>query len=36
VPPEVNVIGTMIFGVAIVLMLANVLWQYRRTPKGAA
>jgi spermidine/putrescine transport system permease protein len=35
VPAEVNVIGTMIFGVAIVLMLANVLWQYRRTPKGA-
>jgi spermidine/putrescine transport system permease protein len=35
VPPEVNVIGTMIFGVAILLMLANVLWQYRRTPKGA-
>ena len=30
VPPEVNVIGTMIFGVAILLMLANVLWQYRR------
>ncbi len=36
VPPEVNVIGTMIFGVAILLMLANVAWQYRRTPKGAA
>jgi spermidine/putrescine transport system permease protein len=36
VPAEVNVIGTMIFGVAIVLMLGNVLWQYRRTPKGAA
>ena len=35
VPPEVNVIGTLIFGVAIVLMLANVLFQYRRTPKGA-
>jgi spermidine/putrescine transport system permease protein len=35
VPAEVNVIGTMIFGVAILLMLANVLWQYRRTPKGA-
>jgi spermidine/putrescine transport system permease protein len=35
VPPEVNVIGTMIFGVAVVLMLANILWQYRRTPKGA-
>jgi spermidine/putrescine transport system permease protein len=36
VPPEVNVIGTMIFGVAIVLMLANILFQWRRTPKGAA
>jgi spermidine/putrescine transport system permease protein len=36
VPPEVNVIGTMIFGVAVVLMLANILWQRRRTPKGAA
>ena len=35
VPAEVNVIGTMIFGVAIVLMLVNVLWQYRREPKGA-
>jgi spermidine/putrescine transport system permease protein len=35
VPPQVNVIGTMIFGIAIVLMLANVIWQYRRTPKGA-
>jgi spermidine/putrescine transport system permease protein len=36
VPAEVNVIGTMIFGVAIALMLANVIWSYRRTPKGAA
>jgi spermidine/putrescine transport system permease protein len=36
VPAEVNVIGTMIFGIAIVLMLANVVWQSRRTPKGAA
>jgi spermidine/putrescine transport system permease protein len=36
VPPEVNVIGTLIFGIAIVLMLANVIWQYRRSPKGAA
>jgi spermidine/putrescine transport system permease protein len=35
VPPEVNVIGTMIFAVAIVLMLANILFQWRRTPKGA-
>ncbi|MGH3037010.1 MAG: ABC transporter permease [Gaiellaceae bacterium] len=35
VPPEVNVIGTMIFGIAIVLMLANTLFAWRRTPKGA-
>jgi spermidine/putrescine transport system permease protein len=35
VPPEVNVIGTMIFGVAVVLMLANTLVQWRRSPKGA-
>jgi spermidine/putrescine transport system permease protein len=35
VPPEVNVIGTMIFGAAIVLMLANTLFVRRRTPKGA-
>ena len=35
VPPEVNVIGTMIFAVAIVLMLANVAFQWRRQPKGA-
>jgi spermidine/putrescine transport system permease protein len=35
VPAEVNVIGTMIFAVAIVLMLANILFQWRRTPKGA-
>jgi spermidine/putrescine transport system permease protein len=35
VPAEVNVIGTMIFGAAVLLMLANVVWQYRRNPKGA-
>lgn len=35
VPPEVNVIGTMIFVVAILLMLFNVLFQWRRQPKGA-
>jgi spermidine/putrescine transport system permease protein len=35
VPPEVTVIGTMIFGAAIVLMLANTLFAWRRTPKGA-
>jgi spermidine/putrescine transport system permease protein len=36
VPAEVNVIGTMIFAVAIVLMLVNILFQWRRPPKGAA
>jgi spermidine/putrescine transport system permease protein len=36
VPAEVNVIGTMIFGVAVALMLANVLFQRRRTLKGTA
>jgi spermidine/putrescine transport system permease protein len=36
VPPQINVIGTMIFFAAILLMLANVLWQWRRTPKGAS
>jgi spermidine/putrescine transport system permease protein len=35
VPAEVNVIGTMIFAVAIVLMVVNILFQWRRTPKGA-
>jgi spermidine/putrescine transport system permease protein len=34
-PPQVNVIGTAIFVVAISLMLANVLFQQRRL-KGAA
>jgi spermidine/putrescine transport system permease protein len=38
VPPQVNVIGTLIFLVAIALMLVNVLFQYRRErqAKGAA
>jgi spermidine/putrescine transport system permease protein len=30
VPPQVNVIGTMIFLVAVTLMLVNVLLQRRR------
>jgi spermidine/putrescine transport system permease protein len=30
VPPQINVIGTAIFVVAVVGMLANVLWQSRR------
>ena len=34
-PPQVNVIGTVIFVVAVGLMLANVLFQQRRL-KGAA
>ncbi len=34
-PPQVNVIGTIIFVVAVGLMLANVLFQQRRL-KGAA
>ena len=37
VPPQVNVIGTLIFAVALTLMLANVLLQRRRevASKGA-
>ena len=34
-PPQVNVIGTAIFVVALGLMLANILVQTRRT-KGTA
>jgi spermidine/putrescine transport system permease protein len=29
-PPQVNVMGTMIFLVALIFMVANVLWQRRR------
>ena len=36
VPPQVNVIGTMIFLVAASLMLGNVLLQNRRLAKGTA
>ncbi len=35
VPPQVNVIGTMIFAVAVLIMLANVLWQWRKEKKDA-
>jgi spermidine/putrescine transport system permease protein len=35
VPPQINVIGSAIFFIAIAFMLANVLWQWRRQPKGA-
>jgi spermidine/putrescine transport system permease protein len=36
VPPQINVVGTAIFGIAIVGMLANVLWQSRRERRLAA
>ena len=36
VPPQINVIGTMVFVAAVGLMLLNVLLQWRRHPKGAA
>jgi spermidine/putrescine transport system permease protein len=36
VPPQVNVIGTMIFGVAAALMLANTLFQRRRVQEGTS
>jgi spermidine/putrescine transport system permease protein len=35
VPPQINVIGSAIFFAALLLMLANILWQWRRQPKGA-
>jgi spermidine/putrescine transport system permease protein len=35
VPPQINVIGTAIFMIAVLLMLANILVQWRRAPKGA-
>jgi spermidine/putrescine transport system permease protein len=35
VPPQVNVIGTLIFAVAILAMVGNVLLQMRRARKGA-
>jgi spermidine/putrescine transport system permease protein len=35
VPPQINVIGTAIFLVAVLLMLFNILFQWRRQPKGA-
>ncbi len=36
VPPQVNVIGTIIFLVAILAMVANVLVQMRQARKGAS
>jgi len=35
VPPQINVIGTAIFVIAVGLMLANVLWQNRRARRYA-
>ena len=35
VPPQINVIGTIIFGAAIAVMLVNVLLERRRAAKGA-
>lgn len=35
VPPQINVIGTAIFAVAVAGMLANILIQNRRARKGA-
>ncbi|HET7572415.1 MAG TPA: ABC transporter permease [Gaiellaceae bacterium] len=34
VPPQINVIGTAIFAIAVVGMLANVLWQNRRARRA--
>ena len=36
VPPQINVIGSAIFLIAVLLMLTNTLVQWRRSPKGAA
>jgi len=35
VPPQINVVGTAIFGVAVGGMLVNVLWQNRRARRSA-
>jgi spermidine/putrescine transport system permease protein len=35
VPPQINVIGTIIFGAAIAVMVVNVLLERRRAAKGA-
>jgi spermidine/putrescine transport system permease protein len=36
VPPQVNVIGTIIFAVAVGLMVGNILWQRRREKQEPA
>jgi spermidine/putrescine transport system permease protein len=33
-PPQINVIGSAIFVSAVSVMLANVLWQRRRSREG--
>jgi hypothetical protein len=35
VPPQINVVGTAFFVIAIGGMLANVLWQNRRARRLA-
>jgi spermidine/putrescine transport system permease protein len=35
IAPQINVIGSGIFFIAVVIMLANVAFQWRRQPKGA-
>jgi spermidine/putrescine transport system permease protein len=35
VPPQINVIGTMIFAVAVTLMLANIVYQRRKEVRAA-
>jgi spermidine/putrescine transport system permease protein len=35
-PPQVNVIGTAIFGIAVTMMLVNVVIQNQRTRQRAA
>jgi len=34
-PPQINVVGTAIFLVAVTVMLANVVWQRRSADKPA-
>ena len=35
VPPQINVIGTMIFVIAVALSLANILYQRRKEVRAA-
>jgi spermidine/putrescine transport system permease protein len=35
VPPQINVIGTAIFVIAVSLMLVNIVWQNRRARRNA-